>query len=70
LIVKLTNKKIKWLINHVLSRKITTKEASEIYKVSQRWIQILVRSYKNTDEYPIMNPNKRPKTELTKEQKK
>jgi putative transposase len=68
--VKLTNKKIRWFINHVLSENISTKEASEIYKVSQRWIQILVRSYKNTGEYPIMNPNRRPKTELTKEQKK
>jgi putative transposase len=68
--VKLNNKRIKWFIDHILSGDLTTKEASEIYKVSQRRIQILVKQYKEKGFYPVMNPNRRPKTELAPEQKK
>ena len=63
--VRLNNKKIRWSVRKIISKEKTTKEVSEIYNVSQRWIQILVRKYKQTGEYPKMNHKRRPKTELT-----
>jgi putative transposase len=67
--VKLTNKKRKWAIDQVISGKESTQEIAEIYNVSNRWIQILVRHYKNTGEYPVLNRMRRPKIELTEEEK-
>jgi len=67
--VKLNNKKINWFVRKVISKEKTTKEISEIYNVSQRWIQLLVKKYKQTGEYPKMNHKRRPKTKLTNEQK-
>ena len=67
--VKLTNKKRKWLIDQIVSGKKSIKDVAEIYKVSQRWIQILVRCYKSTREYPALNRMRRPRTELTDEEK-
>jgi len=67
--VKLNNSTICWIIKQVTSGKRTTKDISEIYNVTQRWIQILVKKYKVTGIYPVMNKNRRPKTYLTDEQK-
>ena len=46
---KLNNKKIRWAVKQVVSGVMNTKEAAEIYKVSQRWIQVIVKKYK--EEY-------------------
>lgn len=70
LMVKLTDKKIKWSIDQIISDKRSIKEIAEIYNVSNRWIQILVHRYKNTGKYPGLSKMRRPKTELTEEEKK
>jgi len=67
--VKLTNKKRKWAIDQVISGNKSIQEISEIYNVSNRWIQILVRHYKSKGEYPVLNRMRRPKTKLTEEEK-
>jgi putative transposase len=67
--VKLNNKKMKWSIDQILSCKKTTSEIAEIYGVTQRWIQILMKNYKKTKKYPKMNKQRRPKTELTDQEK-
>lgn len=67
--VKLTNKKRKWLIDQIVSGKKSIKEISEIYEVSKRWIQILVRRYRSTRVYPVLNRMRRPKTYLSEEEK-
>jgi putative transposase len=67
--VKLTNKKRKWAIDQVVSGKRSIQEVAQIYKVSDRWIQILVRHHKSTGIYPVLNRMRRPKTELTEEEK-
>jgi len=67
--VTLTNKKRKWLIDQIVSGKKSIKEVSEIYEVSQRWIQILVRRFRSTGAYPVLNKMRRPKTELKEEEK-
>jgi putative transposase len=67
--VKLSNKKRKWSLDQVISGKKSIKEISEIYGVTQRWIQILVRRFRITGDYPVINRMRRPKTELTEEEK-
>jgi len=67
--VKLTNRKIKWAINQVLKHKKSTKTVAKSLRVSQRRIQQLVKAYRDTGEYPTLNPNRRPKTYLTEEEK-
>jgi putative transposase len=67
--VKLPNKKIKWAENQVVTGKKSTKSVANIYKVSQRRIQQLVKIYKDTEEYSQLKMNRRPKTCLTDEQK-
>jgi putative transposase len=67
--VKLTNKKRKWAIDQIISGKKSIQEVAEIYNVSDRWIQILVRRYRITGEYPVLNRMRRPKIELTDEEK-
>ena len=67
--VKLTNKKRKWAIDQVISDNKSIKEVAEIYDVSERWIQILVRRYRSAGAYPLLNKMRRPKTELREEEK-
>ena len=67
--VKLVNRKRKWAINQIISNKKTIQEVAEIYKVSERWIQILVRRFRSTGEYPALNRMRRPRTELRKDEK-
>jgi len=67
--IKLTDKKIKWAINQVVKHKKNTKSVARLLDVSQRRIQQLVKIYRETGEYPQLNPNKRPKTYLTEEEK-
>ena len=67
--VKLTNRKIKWAINQVVKHKKSTKTVAQSLRVSQRRIQQLVKAYRDTGEYPTLNPNRRPRTYLTEEEK-
>jgi len=67
--VKLANKKRKWAIDKVIAGRKTIQEVAQIYDVSERWIQILVRCYKSTGAYPVLNRMRRPKTYLTEEEK-
>ena len=66
---KLNNKRIKYIIDQRRSNIRTTKELSEIYGVSKRWIQKLVKKYKESGSYPKMTKTRRPSTELSSEQK-
>jgi len=68
--VKMTNRRIRLAINWVLKKGETTEDVANTFKVSQRRIQQLVKIYKETGEYPVLNPERRPKTHLTDDQKK
>lgn len=57
-------------INWVLKKGETTAEAANDFKVSRRRIQQLIKLYKETGEYHVLNMKRRPKTHLTDEQKK
>ena len=59
LMVKLNNKKIRWAVNQVVKNSKNPKEIAEIYNVSERRIQALVKKYKDTNVYPSMNRKRR-----------
>ena len=67
--VKLTDTKIKWGVKKIVSGKLKTKEVADIYEVSQRRFQGLVKKYKETGIYPVMIKGRRPKTELSDKDK-
>ncbi len=66
---KLNEKKRKWLIDRAISGELKTKEIAQVYNITQRWIQALVKEYKETGVYPVMKNSGRPRTELTNEDK-
>ncbi len=67
--VKMTNRRIRLGIDWVLKRGETVDEVANNFKVSTRRIEQLVKIFKETGEYPVLNPNRRPKVHLTDEQK-
>ena len=69
-VVKLTNKRIKWAIDQVITHKKSTKSVAQACNVTQRRIQQLVKVYRDTGKYPTLNPKRRPRTMLSREEKK
>ena len=49
--VKLSDKKIRWIIRHV-GKDMTTRQAADIYNMSIRRVQQLVKEYKETGRVP------------------
>ncbi len=68
--VKMTERRIRLGINWVLKNGESTGDVANNLEVSQRRIQQLVKQFKETGEYPVLNPKRRPKTYLSEEQKK
>lgn len=68
---KLTDSRIRWICRHVSDiGDWTTTRAAELYGISVRRVEQLVRTYRQTKAYPRLNPNRRPKVPpLTKEEK-
>jgi len=67
--VKMTNRRIRLGIDWVLKKGETVDEVANNFKVSTRRIEQLNKIFKETGEYPVLNPNRRPKLHLTEEQK-
>jgi len=67
--VKLTNEEIKWLIIRVGSGFFTVKKAAQVYGVTERRVQQLIKMHRETGVIPRLNPKRRPKTCLSVEQK-
>jgi len=65
--VNLTDKKIKWAVKQVINKGESTEVVATIYGVSRRRIQQLVKYYRETGEYPMLDMNRRPKTHLSDE---
>ena len=70
LIVKLTDKKIEWAVKPVINKGESTELVGAVYGVSRRRIQQLMEYYIETEEYPMLNMNRRPKTHLSGEEKR
>jgi len=68
-VVKLNNKKIAWIVRHVSSGEVSTKDAADVYGITQRRVQQLTKKYLEQGEIPKLNQNRRPRTSLTKEDK-
>ncbi len=65
---KLNNKRIKYIINQRRNNIRTADDLAQIYKITPRHIQSLVKKYKDSGTYPVMNKARRPIIELTKEE--
>jgi putative transposase len=67
--VKLNEKRVKWLIDQVVKKKKLPGEVCVVYRVTERRVQQIVKEFKETKKYPELKKNRRPKTYLTEEQK-
>ena len=67
---RLSNCKIKQIIREVERDGKSPFQVAPDFKITVRRIQQIVRAYKRTGIVPKLNPNRRPKTELTPLQKK
>ena len=68
--VKMTNRRIKLGIDWVLKKGETINQVAYTFDISPRRIEQLVKLFKETGKYPILNPKRRPKVPLTEDQKK
>jgi len=68
--VKMTNRKIKLGIDWVLKKGETVNQVAYTFDISPRRVEQLVKFFKETGKYPILNPKRRPKVYLTEDQKK
>ena len=59
--VKLTNAKITWIVRHVENGNITTRQAADIYNISMRRVQQLVKEYREKGRIPKLNKNRKSK---------
>jgi putative transposase len=68
---KLTDSRIRWICRHVADIGDWTKpRAAELYGISVRRVEQLVKTYREMKAYPTLNPNRRPRAPpLTKEEK-
>ena len=67
--VKLTDEYISRMVKRVSSGNFTVKQASRTYGITGRRVQQLTKVYRDTGKVPTLNPNRRPKTHLSDEQK-
>ena len=67
---KLTDKKIEWAVEQVINKGESTEMVAAIYGVSRRRIQQLVKYYRETGEYPMLDKKRRPKTHLSDDEKR
>jgi transposase len=49
---------------------VSTRKAAEIYGISVRRVQPLVKCYKSTGVYPVLSMKRRPRTYLSTEEKR
>ena len=68
--VKLTDKKIKWAVEQVINKGESTEMVAAVYGVSRRRIQQLVKYYRETGEYPMLDKKRRPETHLSGDEKR
>jgi len=67
---KLNPKKVKWITDEVVIRGVDTATVAKIQGISQRRVQQLVKYYKEHGNYYQLKMTRRPKKELTVEEKK
>jgi len=67
--VRLTNKKIRWIIKRKVEGEKTNDQIATAMKITPRRVQQLYQKYNATGTIPKLNKNRRPKINLTDEQK-
>lgn len=67
--VKLNKKRIKWLVDQVTRYGKKPSRVAQVYSISERRVQQLVKQFSETKKYPELNKSRRPKTFLSEAQK-
>ena len=65
---KLNKKRVKWLIDQIVKNNKKPKDICAVYDITERRVQQLIKSYRETKKYPGLKSNRRPKTNLSYEQ--
>ena len=65
---KLNKKRVKWLVDQTIKHNKKPKEICSVYNLTERRVQQLAKSYRETKKYPELKYNRRPKTNLTPQQ--
>jgi putative transposase len=66
---KLSNAKIKWVVRQVVLKGASVVDIAKLYAVTPRRVRQLAARYRNTGQYPTLNPQRRPTTFLSQDQK-
>lgn len=67
--VKLNKSRIKWLVKQVTREGKKPSQVAQVYDLSKRRVQQLVKIYRETSKMPELKKERRPKTYLSAEQK-
>lgn len=67
--VKLSDRKIRWIVTNIDKGKTTTRAASTIYGITMRRVQQLIKEHRETGKSHILNRKRRPETILSEVQK-
>ena len=65
---KLTNTKMKWIVRKSKKR-LPIKDIADAMNISIRRVQQIIKRYKLTNVMPALTKSRRPKTQITDEQK-
>jgi transposase InsO family protein len=65
---KLNKKRVKWLVDQVVKHDKRPKDVCLAYSISQRRVQQLVKTFRESKRYPELKDGRRPKTFLSPEQ--
>ena len=66
---KLNAARIKWLIRQVVKYQKKPSDVAPVYEISPRRVRQLVQSFRETGEMPVLKKNRRPRTELSEDEK-
>ena len=66
---RLSNAKIKWMVRQVVLKGASAVDIAKVYAVTPRRVRQLVARYRSTGRYPLLNPQRRPATFLSPDQK-
>ena len=66
---KLNKRKVKWLVDQIVKNKKRPSDVAQVYGISERRAQQLAKFFRETKKYPEIMKNRRPKTQLSTEQK-
>jgi len=66
---KLNDKQVRWFVNQIEGGKKSVKQIALTYGITPRRVRQIMQAYRETGQMPTIKQNRRPKTELSEQQK-